>query len=370
MAERDLSSKRVFSLRATIGDFLETLPEPVRAKLDAARMTPFPTEHVSGGATVPRQRFADTVWTVAGRDGHPGLAIAFEFQSTVDRNMAHRALDLQMRVRDALTRARKGGDAPVPPVLPVVVSAAGERWRAPRTVAEAHAPFAFGDPEIDACCAGNGYMLVEAMDADSDRVPERPGPYHLYLLLEHGGDPAYISWCLERLADLHGRLDGEEGRHVVEALVGVLAAKLEGTGFGRLVASLPGRLERGKGNAMNVMRQAVMDWERQLVSRGHGAGLEEGLTKRLEEGLTKGLEEGRTKGLEEGLAHRRHLLRQLVVAKFGGEVAGGFETALSEATTPEELLELEWIVDRSGSGSVLLAALDPAGGAGRPEPKP
>ena len=102
------------------------------------------------------------------------------------------------------------------------------------------------------------------------------------------------------------------------------------------------------------MRQAVMDWERQLVSRGHEAGLEEGLTK----------------GLEEGLARRRHLLRQLVVAKFGGEVAGGFETALSEATTPEELLELEWIVDRSGSGSVLLAALDPAGGAGRPEPKP
>ena len=185
MAERDLSSKRVFSLRATIRDFVETLPEPVRAKLDAARMTPFPTEHVSGGATVPRQRFADTVWTVAGRDGHPGLAIAFEFQSTVDRNMAHRALDLQMRVRDALTRSRKGGDAPVPPVLPVVVSAAGERWRAPRTVAEVHAPFAFGDPEIDACCAGNGYMLVEAMDADSDRVPERPGPYHLYLLLEH-----------------------------------------------------------------------------------------------------------------------------------------------------------------------------------------
>ena len=27
---------------------------------------------------------------------------------------------------------------------------------------------------------------------------------------------------------------------------------------------------------MNVMRQAVMDWERQLVSRGHEAGLEEG----------------------------------------------------------------------------------------------
>ena len=71
-----------------------------------------------------------------------------------------------------------------------------------------------------------------------------------------------------------------------------------------------------------------------------------------------------------GLARRRHLLRQLVVAKFGREVAGGFETALSEATTPEELLELERIVGRNGSGSVLLAALDPAGGAGRPEPKP
>ena len=94
------------------------------------------------------------------------------------------------------------------------------------------------------------------------------------------------------------------------------------------------------------MRQAVMDWERQLVSRGHEAGL------------------------EEGLARSRHLLRQLVVAKFGRGVAGGFETALSEATTPDELLELERIVDRSGSGSVLLTALDPAGGAGRPEREP
>ena len=98
------------------------------------------------------------------------------------------------------------------------------------------------------------------------------------------------------------------------------------------------------------MRQAVMDWERQLVSRGHGAGLEE--------------------GLKEGLARRRHLLRQLVVAKFGRDVAGGFETALSEAATPKELLELERIVGGSGSGSVLLAALDPAQGAGRPEPRP
>ena len=104
----------------------------------------------------------------------------------------------------------------------------------------------------------------------------------------------------------------------------------------------------------DVMRQAFMDWERQLVSRGYEAGLEE----------------GRAEGLGEGLARYRHLLRQLVVAKFGREVAGGFETALSEAASPEELGELERIVGRSGSGSALLAALDPAQGAGRPEPRP
>ena len=280
--------------------------------------------------------------------------------------MSHRALDLQTRVRDALARARKGGDGPVPPVLPVVVSAASERWRGPRSVAEAHAPFAFGDPEVDAYCSGNGYMLVEAMDADPARVPDRPGPYHLYLLLERGGDMAYISWCMERLADLYGRLGPEEGWRAVGALFGVPAARPHDTGLGRFFASLPGGPEWEKGNAMNVMRQAVIEWERQLMSRARGAGLEEG----REEGRAEGREEGRAEERAEGMARRRHLLRQLVVAKFGGEVVGRFETALSGATTPEELQELERIVERSGSGSVLLAALGPAEGAGHPEPQP
>ena len=374
MAERDLSSKRVFSLRSTIEDFVGTLPDAVRAKLDTARMTPFPTEHVSGGAAGPRQRLADTVWLIGGRGGHPGLAVAFEFQATVDRNMSHRALDLQVRVRDALARARKGGDGPVPPVLPVVISSAAERWRGPRSVAEAHAPFAFGDPEIDAYCSGNGYMLVEAVNADPDRVPDRPGPYHIHLLLERGGDMPYISWCMDLLADLYGRLGPEEGRQTVEALVGVLAAKLHGTEMGRFVASLPGRLEWGKGNAMDVMRQAVIEWERQLVSRARGAGLEEGRAQGLEKGRAQGLEKGLVEGREreraEGMVRRRHLLRQLVVAKFGREVVGRFEAALSGATTLEELQELERTVERSGSGSVLLAALGPAEGAGHPEPQP
>ena len=362
MAERDLSSKRVFSLRSTIEDFVGTLPDAVRAKLDTARMTPFPTEHVSGGAAGPRQRLADTVWLVGGRGGHPGLAIAFEFQATVDRTMSHRALDLQVRVRDALARARKGGDGPVPPVLPVVISSAAERWRGPRTVAEAHAPFAFGDPEIDAYCSGNGYLLVQVVDADPARAPDRPGTYHIHLLLERGGDMPYISWCMELLADLYGRLGREEGRQAVEALVGVLAERLHGTEVGRFVASLPGRLEWEKGNAMNMMRQAMIEWERQMMSRARGAG--------LDEGLEKGRAEGRQEGRAEGLADRRHLLRQLVVAKFGGEVVGRFEAALSGATTLEELQELERTVERSGSGSVLLAALGPAGGAGHPEPQP
>ena len=323
MTERHLSFKRVFSLRSTIEDFVGTLPGAVRAKLDTARMTPFPMEHVSGGATDPRQGSPDTVWLVGGRGGHPGLAIAFEYRTTVDQNMAHSAQDLQTRVRDALMRARKGGDDPVPPVLPVVISAAAERWWGPRTVAEAHAPSAFGDPEIDAYCSGDGYMSVGAMDADPARVPDRSSPYHL---------------------------GPEEGRQAVEALVGVPATALHDTELGRFVASLPGRLEWEEGNAMNVMRQDVMEWERQLASPAFGAGLEEG---RAEE-----------------LAGRRHLLRQLVVAKFGGEVAGRFETALSGATTPDELQELERIVERSGSGSVLMAALGPAEEAGHSEPQP
>ena len=165
---------------------------------------------------------------------------------------------------------------------------------------------------------------------------------------------AHISWCMERLADLYGRLGPEEGWRAVGALFGVPAARPHDTELGRFVASLPGGPEWEKGNAMNVMRQAVIEWERQLTSRARGAGLEEGR------------EEGRAEGME----RRRHLLRQLVVAKFGAEVVGRFETALSGATTPEELRELERIVERSGSGSVLLAALGPAEGAGHTEPQP
>ena len=148
----------------------------------------------------------------------------------------------------------------------------------------------------------------------------------------------------------------------------------DGTVVERLFASPPGRPEREKGDAMNVMRQAVIEWERELISRAREAGLEEGRQQGREEGRREGREEGRREGREEAraedLTHCRHLLRQLVAAKFGGEVVGRFETALSGATTPEELEELGRIVERSGSGSVLLAALGPAEGAGHSEPQP
>ena len=286
------------------------------------------------------------------------MAVAFEFQATGDRNMSHRALDLQVRVRDALARARKGGDGPVPAGASGRDQQRGRALAGPRTVGEAHAPFAFGDPEIDAYCSGNGYMSVEATDADPARVPDRPGPYHIHLLLERGGDMPYISWCMDLLADLCGWLGLEEGRQAVEVLVGVLAARLYDTEIGSFVASLPGELEWEKGDAMNVMRQAVVEWERQLVSRARGAGLEEGRA------------EGREEERAEGMVRHCHLLRQLAVAKFGGAVVGRFETALSGATTLEELQELERIVERSVSGSVLLAALGPAEGAGHPKPQP
>jgi hypothetical protein len=187
MTDYDSIYHRLFSHAGMVAALLrEFVPAPWRDDFDLDAITP---ENIKLYADSGERREADTAWRIPRRHGGAVYALVLlEFQSTIDRWMALRALVYIGLLWQNLEKAnRLLPDGRLPPVLPIVLYNGDKRWAAPLSLHEL-VGLAEGSPLWEWQPAIRYYIIDEGSYEDAD-LAQREGFLPLLFRLEQAADP-------------------------------------------------------------------------------------------------------------------------------------------------------------------------------------
>ena len=256
----------------------DLLTEYVRQSLlrdaDLARLERVPNSFIGRRLS---KREGDVIWRAPFHGASLYLYFPFEFQSTVQRFMAVRAMQYQSLVFEELIRRKElTDDGNLPPVLVIVLYNGAERWTAPRDVAD----------------------LVELpAGMEEYRTSVR------YVLLDQNvmaTDAAPSDNIAAALVKMEKSRTPEELRTAVESLTEVLSIP-EDEGLRRTFADwlrmvlLPRRMPGVEMPAVNdlegvrsMLAERVLEWTEQWKQEGMDQGLKQGMDQGLKQGFKTG----------------------------------------------------------------------------------
>ena len=411
MASSDPAYKLLFSQPRMVEDTLRGYVAPGWCEaLDFSTLAQMNAEYIG---TDLHHRIGDMLWRVEFRKGsplgrppldngeRPYLLVLFEFQSTVDPDMAWRMHEyvylLQRHQRGNGTLKAEGREPPVLAVVvyngdrpwtagdersgPVVEGPSGSGWTGNRT-----RTYVVLDERVLAeeggGSAGSGLRLHGSRRLAGARLRlDRLVPDNrltTLIDLETGSAetlPGLLWEAFERYA-------GEEEKGLREgyhARVRDAGALRGGEGLPPL-AEMERMLEARRGGRQmpGLMEARIMEWEARVLERGREQGREQALAeleRTLEAGreggealtlmdaramewearvLERGREQGREQGIAQGRAEERALLRRQAERRFGAETAGQVSELLADVAGAEGLLEAgDWILECRTGGELL-----------------
>ena len=131
----DRGYQALFSFARMVRDLLtENVRQPWLAEVDLSRLERVPSTFIGRRLS---KREGDIIWKAPFRGASLYLYFPFEFQSTVQRFMAVRAMQYQSLVYEELIRRKELTDGgKIPPVLVIVLYNGAQRWTAARDVAD------------------------------------------------------------------------------------------------------------------------------------------------------------------------------------------------------------------------------------------
>lgn len=301
MPDHDGGYKLLFSHPRMVADLLRGfVHQPWVAGLDFSTLERVNPSYIGDDL---KHREEDVVWRLRPRGGGwLYVYLLFEFQSTVDRFMAVRALAyVALLYQDLIRRGELTPDGKLPPVVPLVLYNGRRRWWAAREVSRLIARLPGG---LDVFRPRLRYLVL-----DENALSLAPLSGAL-----NSGAPN-VAASLVRLERSRGP---EEVRAEVASLTASLAAP-DGRELRRAFATwlarvlLPGRLPGIRVPALAELREIktmlaerVIEWTEQWK--------QDGLREGRSEGRKQGREEGRKQGLREGEAR---LLARLLEKRFG-----------------------------------------------------
>ena len=138
MSDHDHPDKILFGQPELVADLLRLVVSDLANECDLTTL-----DRRNGSYVTPdwREREDDLVWRVRWKDQDLYLYLLLEFQSSVDRDMPVRIMTyLGLLYQDLRTSGAIAPDAPLPPVLPMVLYNGDGPWTAPRNIREAIGP--------------------------------------------------------------------------------------------------------------------------------------------------------------------------------------------------------------------------------------
>ena len=359
------------------------------------------------GPRTSTQRYADAVWRIryadadASADAHT-LVLLLEFQSTVDPDMAARALAYTSLLREHLRRQGRLDPDGALRTLAVVVYSGPKPWSAAGAAGDV--PLSpDGAPLLTVIAP---YRLLDSRRAAADDAAER-NPAMAVLGVEGAASPAQAAarmqamalwlpqvltdrdvrrefgasvaaWLAATMPRLFSSADDEEigsiglGLFEEEDEMTTLHLRAKEWEAEWLRQGIAQGMERGleqgmeRGLAQGMERGLTQGMERGLtqgMERGLAQGVERGLVQGMERGLAQGVERGLAQGVERGLAQERALLREQAARKFGAAVGEALARHLESASDAEALRDIGVLIIDCADGAELLARVPPRGDA-------
>ena len=321
-------------------------------ELDFSTLTRMNAEYIG---TDLHRRIGDMLWRVEfqphrplggpppAHGKRPCLLLLFEFQSTVDLDMAWRMHEylylLHRHLRHTGTVKAEGRE---PPVMPVVIYN-GER---PWTAAHTRAGPVVGPPGA-AGWTGNRVQAYVTLDQRARAVEGAGMPPDNRMTTLIGLETSPVEMRPRLLMEAFERYPGGEEKGLREGYHARVkhSETLDGgeglPPFEELERALEAK--RGGREMAGLMEARTREWKTQVLEQGR------------EQGREQGIAQGRVEG------ERALLLRQ-AGRRFGAETAARFSELLAEVDGAEGLIEVgDWIVE-CGTGAELIERLRRARG--------
>ena len=255
------------------------------------------------------RREKDLLWRLRlrPRAGEPGpgdwfyLYLHFEFQSTVDRFMAIRALSYRTLLWEDLIRQKAfTSSGKLPPVLSVVLYNGSRQWTGATSVLDLIEPLPGSSVEADVL----GYRLIDEHGVPAEELVDVDSPVAGLFRMERSATTEDL--VREAVNTAHG-LPGHDNLRLREALgtwVTYLALPRLAPGL-----ELPQR-EIDLTEVTSMLEERLVEWTEQWKQEGLEKGLQVGQRRGVQEGRRKGLQEGRQEG-------EAAVLLRLLTVKYG-----------------------------------------------------
>ena len=344
----DARYKRLFADARTVRDTLLATASNLTGGYDLSTLERLPASFVTRHLG---QRHADMLWRVRTvRDESVHVMVLFEFQSTVDPDMADRIADYVLRIREGF-RATKDRGARLPMVLPIVVYNGVRPWNAATDIGDSVGRVS---DEMLGYLPRLPYLLIELQKVDPSLLP--PDNVLAMIARIEQADSS------ERLTELDVSLDAWVERAGVSQLAEVFR-KWIAEGFVLQVG------EPGTERVQDIWKEEtddmsmMLEWARQ---RGEERDRRERERERqwrererqwqeqgrqLRERLKQGLEQGRREGIERA----RALVRRLAARRFDAETVGRLVPVLDSLSDPDRIEAVADAVVEARTGDELLA---------------
>jgi len=308
MADHDNGYKLLFSHASMVADTLRGfIKEDWVHEVDFETLERVEGSYVSEGL---RKRESDMLWRVRWKDRFLYVYILLEFQSTVDRFMAVRAMTyLGLLYQDLIRQKALTPSGKLPPVFLLVLYNGRRRWGAALDVADLIEPVPGG---LEAYRPHLRYALL-----DEAQVPE--------MELESERNIAAALFRMEKSRDLD-ELRRQVGRVVAHPQLDEGLRKSIHTWLTQVL--LPARFPehsvaeaRSLEEVNTMLAERVMEWtqewKKEGLQEGRQQGRQEGLQQGLQKGLQKGLLKGRQEGRQEGVRAFQDFLLSEMADRFG-----------------------------------------------------
>ncbi len=300
-------------------------------ELNMTTLQPFPTETVGPDL---KRRAGDCAWHVRFKDGR-SVVFLFEFQSSVDRDMALRMLHYTAAALTTLrnSEALLDPDGAVPLVLAFVLHNGPHPWPAATTVAE-WADWGELSPAVARAVGSlevrHAYQLLDLLRAFAQDLLPEDGLMHWLAALER--DP----W--PNLPHVH--------RAMAQQWAGAecLAAR---QAFAKWV------VERMR--APDVPEEVLSEIGERIEQPTEAEEMGQTYTEWVESHERRGLERGMERGMERGRTESRAMLVRLASRRFGAETAEKL-AGLVRAMGAEQLARVGDAVVDCDTGDELLEA--------------
>ena len=311
----DPAYKECFSFPRMIDELVRSLASRWAREIDFSTLNRLSSEYVSAGRA---NRYGDMLWEARLLEGGGRVLITLEFQNTVDYEIPLRVLDYSSSaLLDWVRREPPSRREKVPLLLPIVVYGGHRSWHVPTGLADLLPPtpseLLVNQPLYE-------YVLLEERRGGTEGLP----PGNLVTALVGVVRARTKTDLVAQLAQLHDWLGSDRDGALDRALTTWTRRLLNSLG-------LPGRHLRAAETLKEVLE--VIKPTGQWAVRWYEDGLEDGREQGIQQGREQGIQQGRSQG-------QAHVVRQLVVRKFGAEAAGVLRDLLDRVTDPEIVEEL------------------------------